>query len=224
MSRSEEIKGSLTEYLPLYMMKTITNQGGSMMDRRMIIGLLCGLIAATPITALADSKDDRIAELESEVAALQETVADLREQLAAGKSTNQDEYNIGEPWVVEGQWKLTVDSVEETDERNEYSDYHPAAVYIVTFTYENIGYKDPDGLSDGLYFILDDSIVDAGGKMGYSYPGDITMYPQETPVGATCEGQVCIGVDNPGSFKINVEHYDGNDVEQKATFNVTVDQ
>ena len=75
-----------------------------------------------------------------------------------------------------------------------------------------------------LYFVLDDSIVDAGGKMGYSYPGEVTMYPQETPVGATCEGQVCIGVDNPGSFKINVEHYDGNDVEQKATFNVTVDQ
>ena len=148
------------------------------MDRRMIAGLLCGLIAVTPITALADSKDDRIAELESEVAALQETIADLREQLAAGKSTNQDAYNFGEPWVVEGQWKLTVDSVEETDERNEYSDYHPAAVYIVTFTYENIGFEDPDGFSDGLYFVLDDSIVDAGGKMGYSYPGEITMYPQ----------------------------------------------
>ena len=101
------------------------------MKRRMIAGLLCGLIAAAPITALADSKDDRIAELESEVAALQETVADLKEQLAAGKSTSQDAYNIGEPWVVEGQWKLTVDSVEETDERNEYSDYHPAAVYIL---------------------------------------------------------------------------------------------
>ena len=86
-----------------------------MMNRRMIAGLLCGLIAAAPITALADSKDDRIAELESEVAALQETVADLKEQLAAGKSTSQDAYNIGEPWVVEGQWKLTVDSVEETD-------------------------------------------------------------------------------------------------------------
>ena len=121
MGSSEAMKGSLTVYSPLYMMKTKINQGGSMMNRRMIAGLLCGLIAAAPITALADSKDDRIAELESEVAALQETVADLKEQLAAGKSTSQDAYNIGEPWVVEGQWKLTVDSVEETDERNEYS-------------------------------------------------------------------------------------------------------
>ena len=154
------------------------------MKRRMIAGLLCGLIAAAPITALADSKDDRIAELESEVAALQETVADLKEQLAAGKSTSQDAYNIGEPWVVEGQWKLTVDSVEETDERNEYSDYHPAAVYIVTFTYENIGFEDPDGFSDGLYFVLDDSIVDAPEERWATHTREISRCILRKPLSA----------------------------------------
>ena len=29
---------------------------------------------------------------------------------------------------------------------------------------------------DGLYLVMDDRIVDAEGKMGYSYPGDVSMY------------------------------------------------
>ena len=44
--------------------------------------------------------------------------------------------------------------------------------------------------------------MDSTGKMGYSYPGDVTKYAQSVPVGAFCEAQACIGVDNPGSFKI----------------------
>ena len=91
----------------------------------------------------------------------------------------------------------------------------------MTFTYKNVGYE--DDFMDGLFFLMDDRIVDAGGKMGYSYPGDISMYPQEAPVGATCTGQVCIGVENPGSFKIYVDSYDGNDEKQSAIFAVNVD-
>ena len=141
-------------------------------------------------------------------------------ETAENNEKKDGEYEIGETWTVEGQWELTVDSVEETQDRNEYSDKEPGAVYIVTFTYNNIGYE--DDFMDGLYFIMDDRIVDAEGRMGYSYPGNITYYPQEAPVGASCTGQVCIGVENPGSFKIYVDTYDGNDEEQNAVFHVTV--
>ena len=92
--------------------------------------------------------------------------------------------------------------MEETKDRNEYSDKNPAAVYVVTYTYENIGYVDEEGIMDGLHVSLEDGIVDSTGKMGYSYPGDVTKYAQSVPVGAFCEAQACIGVDNPGSFKI----------------------
>lgn len=132
------------------------------------------------------------------------------------------EFAIGETWTVDGQWTLTVTSVEETQYRNEYSDKAPGAVYMVNYTYSNIGYEDKNGIMDGLFISMDDSIVDAGGIMGYSYPGDITNYAQETPVGATCNAQSCIGVDNPGSFKINVIMYDGNGNKQSATFNLSV--
>ena len=65
--------------------------------------------------------------------------------------------------------------------------------------------------------------VDTAGKMGYDYPGDVTDYPQETPVGATCTAQACIGVENAGDFKIHFSTYDGNGKEQKAVFAVKVD-
>lgn len=132
------------------------------------------------------------------------------------------QYNMGETWTVDGQWKLRVDSVKKTNERNPYSDLNPAAVYIVTFTYENLGYRDDLGIMNGLYFCMDNNIVDSAGYMGYSYPGEITYYPQETPIGAKCRGQVCIGVSHPGDFYLYVDQYDGNGINRKARFRVDV--
>ncbi len=131
----------------------------------------------------------------------------------------QTDFKIGETWIVDGQWELTVTGFEETQDRNEYSEKTPAAVYIVSYTWKNIGYVDEDGFMDGLYIVLDDTIIDSQGLMGYSYPGDITDYPTETPVGASCNGQVCIGVDNAGTpIKLVVTHYDGNGTKQTANF------
>lgn len=135
------------------------------------------------------------------------------------QSAAQSEFAIGETWTVDGQWELTVDSIEETADRNQYSDKQPAAVYIVSYTYKNTGYNDANGIMDGLYFSLDHQIVDCEGNMGYSYPGDVSEYPQETPVGAKCSAQVCIGVDHAGTpIKLYVSKYDGNENEQSVTF------
>lgn len=131
------------------------------------------------------------------------------------------EYQIGETWKVKGLWTLKINSVEETSDRNEFSDKKPKAVYIVTYTYKNLGYK--SDIMDGLYLSINDKVVDAKGKMGYSYPGDVAYYPQETPIGATCKAQVCIGVDNPGSFKLYVDEYGNNYDKHSAVFNVKVD-
>lgn len=143
-----------------------------------------------------------------------------------GSTTNQSapaqtvkEYGIGETWTVNGQWDLTVNAVEESYFRNEFSDKYPAAVYVVSFTYRNIGYSDRNGIMNGLFFNMDSSVVDCKGMMGYSYPGEITDYPQEAPIGASCRGQACIGVENAGfPIKLNVIQYDGNGQKQAATF------
>lgn len=188
------------------------------MKKRLIALLIAGAMSVSPIAVLADEKDDRIAELEAQVADLQKQLDEALAKIPS--STNQEEYKIGETWVVEGQWKLTVDSVEETPDRNEYADTNPGAVYIVTYTYENLGYE--DDFMSGLYISMEEGIVDSTGKMGYSYPGDVTFYAQETPVGASCQAQACIGVDNPGSFKIHFSTYDGNDQEQKTVFSIDI--
>lgn len=195
------------------------------MKKRIFAILLAGtLVLSSSPPVFADEKDDKIEQLEAQISEMQKTIDELQKQLdeasSGAKSTSQDTYKIGESYVVEGQWKITVDSVETTDDRNEYSDKNPAAVYLVTYTYENLGYD--DDIMNGLYISLDDGIVDSTGKMGYSYPGDISMYPQETPVGASCQAQACIGVDNAGSFKINFYTYDSNSQKQSAVFEIDV--
>lgn len=194
------------------------------MKRKLLTLLLASTLVLSPTTAFADEKDDRIVELEGQVAELQQTIDDLQKQLddalASTQSTTQDTYKIGETYVVEGLWKITINSVEETADRNNFSDKNPAAVYVVTYTYENLGYD--NDYSDGLYIYLEDGIVDSTGKMGYSYPGDVSKYPQGTPIGAFCEAQTCIGVDNPGNFKINFSEYGSDFNKYSAVFELEV--
>ncbi len=160
------------------------------------------------------SDNDTPNENNTDVNEEQEEVAEVEEP--GSKNDAQTEFLIGDTWTVDGQWSVTITGVTETADRNEYSDKKPAAVYVVDYVYTNLGYE--DDFMDGLYISLDDMIVDNAGSMGYSYPGDIKYYAVETPVGATCQAQECIGVDNPGEFKITVSEYDDNDQKQSATF------
>lgn len=139
----------------------------------------------------------------------------------ADGDTSKTEFNMGETWTVDGQWAVTIDSVTEIAERNPYSDKNPAAVYLIDYTYTNLGYT--SDILDGLYIDFSlAQVVDSTGLMGYSYPGSIENYPQSVPVGATCKAQSCIGVDNAGDFKIMLSEYDGNFEKHSATFNIDV--
>lgn len=130
-------------------------------------------------------------------------------------------YGIGDTWEVDGQWKMTIDSVAVTDQRNEFADSQPAEVIIINYTYENIGYEDKNGIMNGLFLDIEmGQIVDAAGQMCQSYPAsEVINYAQETPVGATCSAQAAIGLSAAGSpVKITLIECDGNGNEQKATF------
>ena len=137
---------------------------------------------------------------------------------AAPAVSAADEYGIGEVWTEDGLFSVVVLSVTETEERSEYSDRDPAAVYIVDYAYANLGYE--DGYSDGLYVRLTEQVVDAEGELGYNYPGSYAYYPAETPIGAVCCAQCCVGVDNAGDFKLYVTVYDNDGGRRKAVFNI----
>lgn len=129
------------------------------------------------------------------------------------EETDEDvvpEIKVGETWTVDGLWKITINSVTETDERESYNDReNPEAVYIVDYTYENLGYKDE--YSKGLGFDLDgvySQIVDSDKEMGYSYYVYVLSKltsPDYVPVGARMTAQVAIGVNHKGTFSILYE-------------------
>lgn len=150
-----------------------------------------------------------------------ETPSESEPPVESNPGSSKTEYAIGDTWTVDGQWEFTITDATETQERNQYSDKTPGAVYIVDYSYKNLGYE-KDGF-DGVYFSIDETVVDSAGKMGGSYPGNIAKYAKETPVGAICDAQACIGVENPGDFRLTISKYDGNDNRQSATFVVSVE-
>lgn len=128
-------------------------------------------------------------------------------------------YSIGDTWTVDGQWSLTITGVRETTERNQFADENPGAVYIIDYTYTNLGYE---GSIMDLYITLSyETVVDSAGVVGYAYPLPTDRSPQETPVGATCNAQACIGVNNPGPFTLTVEEYDSYYTQHEATFTLS---
>ncbi len=132
------------------------------------------------------------------------------------KLESAKEFKTGETWEVEGKFRVTVNSVVASDYRNEYSEKNPAAVYIINYTYENLG------LNEELYVDFESKIVDNLGKMGTTYPGNTDKYPQYVPIGANCEAEACVAVDNAGSFKDYVSIYDDEYNEHRAIFNLDI--
>jgi hypothetical protein len=131
------------------------------------------------------------------------------------------ELKNGETWTVDGQWSMTILGASMTEERNEFSDLNPAVIYVVDYTYTNLGYEDT--ILDGLYITLDQEILDSTGAEGCFYPGLISNLPENVPVGATCRAQAWIGVENPGTFKINMSMYDVKMKQHQASFIVDPD-
>ena len=82
---------------------------------------------------------------------------------------------------------------------------------------------------NGLYFDLESGAdaltMDETGEMAYSYPNEITTYPQETPVGAKCvNAQACIGLNNESkTITMGISKYDGNGKQQKIKYILNVD-
>ena len=124
------------------------------------------------------------------------------------EETDEDvvpEIKVGETWTVDGLWKVTINSVTETEERYTGISYggekNPEAVYIVDYTYENLGYE--DDYSKGLLIRLEgycSQIVDSDGEMGYEYDLPKLTSPDYVPVGARMTAQVAIGVNHKSTF------------------------
>ena len=140
------------------------------------------------------------------------------------QTTEQKVLGVGDTWVVDGNWKFTIDSVETTSYRNMFDDSDPAQVIVITYSYENLGY---DGsIVDGLYIDLDmdASIVDATGEIVSTYPGG-DKYPQRIPVGAKCSGvQAYYGLENVSDkITVLISKYDNDYDKQSVKYSLNID-
>lgn len=136
------------------------------------------------------------------------------------KPAESKNLSIDDTWEVPGLWKLKINSVKLTDDRNEFSDKTPAQVFIIDYTYENLGYEDE---TMDLY-LTPDRVMDDSGKMGYGYPASITNYPQQVPVGGSVDAQDAFGVDNETkTVKIYFSKYDNDLNKLNAVFEVPVE-
>jgi hypothetical protein len=136
--------------------------------------------------------------------------------------TEKDYYSLGETWAVEGQWKLTFDSVTTTDYRNSYFK-NQNQVIILKYTYENLGY---DGALQGLYISsMNIKIVDENSEVASSYPMITNKSPEITPIGAKCVGvEEAYGLSNKSNeITVYVDMYDKNYNQIKAKFILKVD-
>lgn len=134
---------------------------------------------------------------------------------------------VGDTWTVDGQWKLTINSVTTTSYRNPYSDYKPAQVVYISYSYENLGYYDNFYDEDMLYFALDPdvetTVIDSNGEVAYSYPGE-DGGAKEIPTGAKCMNATsCIGLNNVSdTITLTISKYDGNETKQKIQYKLDV--
>lgn len=186
----------------------------------LLAGVLAVSIAACGNSGVSQEEYDKVVKERDELKAELEAMGSIEQEPEEKTSENEEkteetkEFKIGETWEVDGKFKITVNSVVASDYRNEFSETNPAAVYIINYTYENLG------LNEELYVDLESKIVDNSGKMGTTYPGDTDKYPQYVPIGANCEAEACIAVENPGSFKDYVSIYDDEYNEHTAIFNL----
>lgn len=130
-------------------------------------------------------------------------------------------YKKDEFWEVPGQWKLKVNSVRPTDDRNQFSDKKPGQVVIVDYTYENLGYT--SDIQD--LYITPSSIIDSSGQMGDTYPASTENNPKPTPVGATTSNaQQAFGLITPGgNVKIIFNIFDSNHKKQNGNFELPIE-
>lgn len=136
--------------------------------------------------------------------------------------------NIGDTWTVDNQWKLTIHSITPTSSRNRFSEKNPAQVFLVTFSYENIGYYNNFYNEDKLFFDLEPNgdayYVDSNGELAYTYPADQVGYPQETPQGAKCtNAQAIVAVNNiSNTLNMTISKNDGNGNKQTVKYILNV--
>lgn len=138
-------------------------------------------------------------------------------------SSESGTYGVGDTWTVDGEWSLTITSVTETERRDPIAT-DEEHVYIIDYTYTNLGHEDET--TGGLYMSIyndfsGDTLTDSRGQSGSISVLDVDNEPEDIPVGATCEAQDAICLENSGDFTLEIRRFDNEGNGHSATFNLS---
>lgn len=194
----------------IYLVYSLLKKNGN--AKRAGMGILIGVILFIVGAMSEDTSTSEQPKETSTVASEENQEKPDDEEIAEEKT----EYGMEEWWEVQDQWKLKIDSVRFTDERNQFSDEEPEAVVVIKYTYENLGYE--DDIQD--LFMTPDTVIDGQGKVVSTYPAGSEVSPKTTPVGATTEGaEKSYGLtSSEGDIIIHFNEYDDNSNKHKAIF------
>lgn len=147
-----------------------------------------------PLRAVAQMFDKVVGwEANTNTASINDKGAAAAPQQAQETSSGQNEYMVKN---ANGQalYSFKINKATTMTERNQFSDKNPAQVVLIDYTYKNIANPEDLYLGD-IYF----KVIDAQGKVGYTYPNTPSSFPQKIPAGSTCDAQMIFGLDNASS-------------------------
>lgn len=118
------------------------------------------------------------------------------------KEQEEQSFHIGERAVFDDRYALTILSMTETSDRNEFSEKEVAQVFFIEYLYENLDSEEEIYISE-----MDFKMVDAGGNMVDTYPLDAGHSAQYTPKGAKTLGSFAVGTVVEGT-ELKLHYYD----------------
>lgn len=138
------------------------------------------------------------------------------------KTESKDKvYKLNEEWEVKDQWKVKITSVKATDERAASDSTPVEQVVLISYSFENTGYKGKTGTEELGMMPL--RVIDGAKKVVTIYPLNSQEFSGFAPVGAIQSGTLAFGLTKKSdTIKVLFEHPDSNGVIQKATFEVPV--
>lgn len=134
-----------------------------------------------------------------------------------GQEETVDVYEVGQTWTVENDFSISFTAANETSYRNEFADFDPAQVVVLTYDYSNLGHE--KDTMDLYISAVNLYVLDEQDEWGEIYPVTELKYPEEIAIGETCIGaQEGFGLYNTSQeVWVYVEVY-GNDYEYYAAY------
>lgn len=125
---------------------------------------------------------------------------------------------IDDEWVVDGKWKLKINHVKATDQRNSSSNKIPKMVVEINYTYENVGNQGNNDL-----YIQPKTVLDETGDASDTYGLASTKFAKAIPMGGKVTANYHYSLNNESKkIRVYFENYDDSSKKHRASFELEV--